>query len=154
MNLNSRIRHYLWLLVFVMCSTARAQESQVAIPSSQARGVKRDADDAMSKVLSPGEWRRLDSAVDRALVWLAAQQQPDGSFPTLTQGQPGVTSLCVLAFMADGHNPGVGTYGEELEKATRYIMSCQKQNGLVTLNGPEGPRLTRNVGYELGVTAA
>jgi hypothetical protein len=154
MNWNSRIRYYLWLLVFVMCSTARAQESQVAIPSSQTRGVKRDADDAMLKVLSPGEWRRLDSAVDRALVWLAAQQQQDGSFPTLTQGQPGVTSLCVLAFMAHGHNPGIGPYGQQLEKATRYIMSCQKQNGLVTLNGPEGPKLTRDVSYELGVTAA
>src|SRR6476620_8496915 len=98
MNLNSRIRRYLWLLVFVMCSTVYAQESQVASPAPQGRAVKRDADDAMSKVLSPGEWRRLDSAVDRALVWLAAQQQPDGSFPTLTQEPPGVTSLCVLAF--------------------------------------------------------
>src|SRR4029079_8047916 len=124
MNWNSRVRHYLWLPALVMCSTACAQESQGAIPAPQARVAKRDADDAMSKVLSPGEWRRLDSAVDRALAWLASQQQPGGSFPTLTQGQPGVTSLCVLAFMAHGHNPGIGPYGQQLEKATRYIMSC------------------------------
>jgi hypothetical protein len=154
MNWNSQIRRYLWLLVLVMCDTVCAQEAQPSNATPQAQAVKRDADDAMRKVLSPNEWRRLDASVDRALAWLATQQQADGSFPTLTQGQPGVTSLCVLAFMAQGHNPGVGPYGQQLEKATRYIMSCQKQNGLVTLNGPEGPTLTRDVSYELGVTAA
>jgi hypothetical protein len=154
MNWHSWNQRHLWLLVFVLCGPACAQEFEFSGLAPQERAVKRGADDAMSNVLSPSEWRRLDAAVDRALVWLAAQQQPDGSFPTLTQGQPAVTSLCVLAFMAHGHNPGVGPYGEQLEKATRYIMECQKENGLVTLNGPEGPRLTRNVSYELGVTAA
>jgi hypothetical protein len=154
MNWNSQIRRCLWLLVFVNCSTVCAQEAQLSKATPQAQAVKNDTDDAMRKVLSPTEWRRLDASVDRALAWLAAQQQADGSFPTLTQGQPGVTSLCVLAFMAQGHNPGVGPYGQQLEKATRYIMSCQKENGLVTLNGPEGPELTREVSYELGVTAA
>ena len=33
-------------------------------------------------------------------------------------------------------------------------MACQKPNGLVTLNGPTGPTITRDVSYELGVTAA
>jgi hypothetical protein len=154
MKWNSQIRRCLRPLVFVMCSPVCAQEVQPSNATPKAPAVKSDADDAMRKVLSPDEWHRLDSAVDRALVWLAAQQQADGSFPTLMQGQPAVTSLCVLAFMAQGHNPGVGPYGQQLEKATRFIMSCQKENGLVTLNGPEGPTLTRDVSYELGVTAA
>jgi hypothetical protein len=154
MSWNSWVRRHVWLLVLLLWAPVGAEERQLSSASQPARAGKRAADDAQSKVLSPGEWRRLDAAVDRALMWLAAQQQPDGSFPTLTQGQPGVTSLCVLAFMAHGHVPGDGPYGEQLANATRYIMSCQKQNGLITLNGPEGPRLTRNVGYELGVTAA
>jgi hypothetical protein len=154
MNWNSQIRRYLWLLAFMMCSTVCAQEAQPSNATPHAQAVKSDTDDSMRKVLSPDEWHRLDSAVDRALVWLAAQQQADGSFPTLMQGQPAVTSLCVLAFMAQGHNPGVGPYGQHLEKATRYIMSCQRENGLVTLNGPEGAELTRDISYELGVTAA
>src|SRR6476659_1958711 len=98
MSRNSQIRSHLWLLVLALWAPVGAEELQLSSPSQPARVGKRDANDALSKVLSPGEWRRLDAAVDRALMWLAAQQQPDGSFPTLTQGQPGVTSLCVLAF--------------------------------------------------------
>src|SRR6267142_2630280 len=108
MSWHSQIRRHVWLLVLALCGPVGAEELQLSSASQPARAVKRDADDSQSKVLSPGEWRRLDLAVDRALVWLAAQQRPDGSFPTLTQGQPGVTSLCVLAFMAHGHVPGDG----------------------------------------------
>ena len=60
------------------------------------------------------------------VAFLAAQQQPDGSFPTTPNAQPAVTSLCVLAFMAHGHNPGNGPYGERLERAVQYIVNCQK----------------------------
>ena len=109
---------------------------------------------AAADVLSADEWRRVDGAVHRAMQWLAAQQQPDGSFPTLAQGQPGVTALCVLAFMAHGHLPGEGPYGARLQRATGFIVSCQKPNGLVTLVGPDGPQITRNVVHEIGVAAA
>lgn len=114
---------------------------------------KGDADEAR-KVLTPAEWQRVDTAVEQALTWLAAQQKNDGSFPTLDQGQPGVTSLCVLAFMAHGHNPGNGEYGQRLDHAVRFIVSCQKENGLVTLLGPEGPRITSDVPIPIGEPAA
>jgi hypothetical protein len=118
-----------------------------------SRGQERNGD-RLGDVLTAAEWRRVDTAVDRALIWLAAQQQPDGSFPTLERGQPGVTSLCVLAFMAQGHMPGEGEYGRLLERATQFIMSCQKPNGLVSLYGPEGAELSRDVDETIGVTAA
>jgi hypothetical protein len=154
MNWKLGIRRHLWLFVVVLCGSVCAEESPVSSAKAPGKVNLRDASETQSKVLRPDEWRRLDSAIDRALVWLAARQQPDGSFPTLDEGQPAVTSLCVLAFMAHGHVPGEGRYGERLAKATRYIMSCQKENGLVTLNGPEGAELTRDISYELGVTAA
>lgn len=107
-----------------------------------------------SEVLSPGEWKRVDDAVARGLKWLASQQQPDGSFPTIETGQPGVTSLCIMAFLAHGHVPGSGPYGKRLQLAVDYVLSCQKKNGLVTLHGPEGERITRQVSHEIGGAGA
>ena len=105
-------------------------------------------------VLPPAQWKRIDHSVERALQWLASQQQRDGSFPTMSQGQPGVTSLCVMAFVAHGHLPGDGPYGTRLERAIEYIVSCQKANGLLALVGPRGKTISRNVSHPIGSTAA
>ena len=101
-------------------------------------------------VLTADEWERVDGSVDRALAWLASQQQRDGSFPTLPQGQPGVSGLCVLAFMAHGHLPGEGPYGETVQRGVDYIISCQKQNGLLALVAPNGPTMSRAVSHAVG----
>ncbi len=105
-------------------------------------------------VLSEDEWQRLDSTVDRALAWLASRQQRDGSFPTLATGQPGVTSLVLLAFAAHGHLPGSGPYGEQLSKAVEYVLSCQKPSGILALAAPGGATLTRNSPHDIGVSAS
>jgi hypothetical protein len=117
------------------------------VASTPAAGAPRD-------VLSPDEWRRVDAAVERGLAWLASEQQSDGSFPTLEIGQPGVTALGVMAFVSHGHMPGASRYGPNLERATDYVLECQQENGLVTLVGPEGPEITRQIEHELGVAAA
>jgi hypothetical protein len=41
-------------------------------------------------VLTDAEWDEVNMAVERGLAWLASQQQRDGSFPTMPQGQPAV----------------------------------------------------------------
>lgn len=107
-----------------------------------------------ASVISDDEWQRVDAAAQRALRWLASQQQSDGSFATLDIGQPGVTSLCVLAFMSHGQMPGQGEYGERLERAADFIVSCQKENGLVAQLGPDGPEISRFVAHELGAATA
>jgi hypothetical protein len=104
-------------------------------------------------VLTPAQWNQTDDAVDRALSWLAAEQMDDGSFPTMDTGQPGVTGLCILAFMSHGHVPGEGRYGDCLARASDYVASCQKENGLIALVAPDGPVIDRNVPHVLGVTA-
>jgi hypothetical protein len=124
-----------------------ANTARIAVPA------RRPAKYAKN-VLSPEEWRRVDAAVDRALRWLAARQQADGSFPTLETGQPGVTCLCAMAFVSHGHVPGDGEHGRRLEKATDYALSCQKPNGLVTRLGPEGSRIDREIDHEIGTCAA
>lgn len=81
--------------------------------------------------LGAQEWTRVEQAVDRALVWLASQQQPDGSFPSVITGQPAITSLCVLAFLSRGHQPGLGPYGKQMVRAIDYVLKRQKPDGLL-----------------------
>jgi hypothetical protein len=69
--------------------------------------------------------------VDRGLEYLATQQEPDGSFKTLAVGQPGITSLCVMAFLSRGHLPGQGPYGETIDRAIDYVLSTQQPGGLL-----------------------
>src|SRR5438105_8834444 len=61
-------------------------------------------------------------AINRSLAWLATQQHADGSFGTNQyHGNVAVTSLAGLAFMAGGHQPGRGQYGQKVTDAVRYI---------------------------------
>src|SRR6185295_4400871 len=113
--------------------------------AARARRAASQASDTPTNVLSDDEWQKVDGSVDRALSFLAAQQQPDGSFPTTPNAQPAVTSLCVLAFMAHGHNPGSGPYGERLERAVKYIVDCQKKSGLIMLLASDEPQVNRDI---------
>jgi hypothetical protein len=87
-------------------------------------------------VLPAGEWKQVESAVDRALAWMVSRQQPDGSFPSLASAQPAVTSFCVLAFLSRGHQPGVGPYGSQIDRAIDFVLSCQKPDGLLSYRAP------------------
>ncbi len=140
--------------LLLLAAPAAAEEFTAATPTTGTK-VQQSASDpandsAPANVLSPGQWRRVDAAVNRALTWLATQQHPDGSFPTLDTGQPAVTSLAMMAFIAHGHVPGKAQYGARLERATDYVLSCQKQNGLVTKLGPDGPQINRHISHEIG----
>jgi Prenyltransferase and squalene oxidase repeat len=112
------------------------------------------ADDTPADVLSADEWKQVDHAVERGLAWLASQQSDDGSFRTLDTGQPAVTSLCMMAFIAHGHVAREGRYGQTLARAIDFVLSCQKENGLVTLLGPDGPKITRRINHEIASCAA
>lgn len=104
-------------------------------------------------VLSEPQWRRVDAAAERALGWLAAQQAEDGSFATHELGQPGVTGLVAMAFMAWGHEPGSGPYGECLTRAVNFIAAQQRDNGLISTVGPDGPLVRQPTKYAFCVPA-
>ena len=92
-------------------------------------------------LLSAGQWAATDASIDRALAWLAGRQQPDGSFPSLDIAQPGVTSLCLLAFLSRGNLPGSGRYGRRIDAGIDFVLSCQKQDGLIAqFRGGSGSR--------------
>jgi hypothetical protein len=63
-------------------------------------------------------------AIDRGLRYLSTHQNADGSFGTGGyRGSIAITSLCGLAFMAGGHQPGRGRYGRVVTRALEYVLS-------------------------------
>src|SRR6185295_6927359 len=72
----------------------------------------------------------------------------------LETGQPAVTSLCALAFVSHGHAPGSGQYGKRIEKATDFILTCQKENGLITKAGIDRSAIYRGLDSFHGTCSA
>ncbi len=69
-------------------------------------------------------------AVNKALEWLAAKQNSDGSFSEGGfQHNTAITSFAMLAFMSQGHLPSQGLYGPEVGKAARFLMATQRADG-------------------------
>ena len=78
-----------------------------------------------AQILSAAQSQQLDVAVEKALQWLAQQQQRDGSFPALPNGQPVITNLAALAFLSAGHLPDSEPYATAmsvLALTTHYAM--------------------------------
>jgi hypothetical protein len=125
----------------------------VAILIGFSAGHTASADDA-ADAESTKRLERIDRSLERALEWLAGQQKSSGEFPTEPMGQPGVTSLCVLAFMSQGHLPAKGQYGAKLDLAIRYVLDSQKQSGLIARAAPDGPNVPHNPDHEIGRASA
>jgi hypothetical protein len=146
------------IVLWLLAGQSNAQDTSRLLPQTNAKPAQAEdhenTDEAPIDVLSPEEWQRVDAAVERALAWLAAQQAPDGSFPTITRGQPGVTSLCMMAIISHGHTPGEGEFGSALDQATDFVLACQKQNGLISAVGRDRPQLLRDGGTGLGTNMA
>jgi len=128
--MNKTSRRFLGVLLaalgFGFTNAATAQETAAPQPAPRA------ADRFGSRpLLNPPQWVKLDGAVDRALVYLARNQSPDGSFPTHMSGQPAVTSLCIMAFLSRGHMPNEGPYGRQLSRAIDYVLDSQDVQGAI-----------------------
>jgi hypothetical protein len=106
--------------------------------------IRTNASLPLAAALSPDRWQQVEKSVDRALNWMASQQAADGSFATLSTGQPGVTSLSVMAFLSRGHQPGIGPYGSHINKAIDFTLSRQRADGLIAqeTNDPNDIRET------------
>ena len=86
-----------------------------------------------------GGSQATEAAVLRALEWLKNNQLEDGSWaPEKKKNKKGrddmmkrsgYAGLALLAFLAHGELPGSGRYGETMEKAIRFIVDSQDDDG-------------------------
>ncbi len=87
-------------------------------------------------------------AVERGLRWLADHQNADGSWngkvgyklnsdyrTTADGAHVGVTSLACMAFLAGGHLPGRGEYGDVVERGLSSVLAAAQEDGYITSNG-------------------
>jgi len=83
---------------------------------------------------------RLEEAVRKGFEYLRRQQKSDGSFGQGRFGQHvGVSSLCAIALMADGHLPGRGEFGESVQKALDFVLNHSTETGLLVSDETHGP---------------
>ena len=83
------------------------------------------------EVLTESEWARVERSVDRGLEHLIRAQKADGSFNGNSRDEPGITGLCMMAFLSRGHVPGEGDYGVKLSRTVEYLLSSQQTDGLI-----------------------
>jgi hypothetical protein len=83
---------------------------------------------------------RLDESVHLGLEYLKREQKSDGSFGVGRYSRHvAVTSLCALAFMADGNLPGRGEYGEQVAEGLRFVLDHCQESGLIAADDSHGP---------------
>jgi hypothetical protein len=79
-------------------------------------------------------------AITRGFAYLKAHQNPDGSFGRGRYGKHvGITALCALAYMSDGHLPGRGEYGDQVAAALEFVLSYATETGLLAAETSHGP---------------
>src|SRR5262245_10060187 len=66
-------------------------------------------------------------SIARALSWLAARQNADGSWSEARYSHnTAITAFALLAFMSQGHLPNQGRYGPEVAKGARFLVACSR----------------------------
>jgi len=92
----------------------------------------------------------LRQAVARGHDWLQAHQHKDGYWAELVgyklntgyetlDDKPlphvGVTALALMSFLAGGHLPDRGKYGDVLHRGIDFVLSCAQDDGQIAANG-------------------
>lgn len=90
----------------------------------------------LRRAIRGGGGRATESAVDKALEWLARHQHADGSWHVKElegseNWDPGVTALATLAFLGAGHTEKIGKYKNNVTAAIKYLIGQQKANGAI-----------------------
>ncbi len=113
------------ILPFVLALTASAQEAGDVFQKYEAR---------------------VSKAVDRGFEYLLSVEQPDGSFPESHGRSTGISSLVGMAFLAKGHLPGQGRYGDAINRRIDYALAHTSAEGLIDCGDHgNGPMYAHNI---------
>ena len=86
-----------------------------------------EVSEALAKYQKP-----VDEGIDRALEFLAKEQQSDGSFSSRgMRRNTAITALSVMAFLAKGYTPGTSPYGDVINKGIDFVAGAQQWNGML-----------------------
>ncbi|MEZ6057624.1 MAG: prenyltransferase/squalene oxidase repeat-containing protein [Planctomycetaceae bacterium] len=90
--------------------------------------------------------RQVDDALARSLRFLAEQQKQSGAWALDDNGESTAgTSLAVMSFMACGHVPGEGPYGQAIERGIRWVIENQQDNGMLVTRHGTGPMYSHGI---------
>lgn len=80
---------------------------------------------------------KTEATIKGAVKWLAAKQQPNGSWGSGHGNEYPVamTGYTLMAMMSAGHLPGEGEYGKQVTRGMNYLLSCVRSDGYITSGG-------------------
>jgi len=97
-------------------------------------------------VMKHGGSKASESAVDKALEWLARHQEADGHWDSKKHGvvhaacDTGMAGYALLAFLGAGHTEKVGKYRDNVKRGVEWLIKKQAENGCLASQA-------ENVGY-------
>ena len=100
---------------------------------ARGQGAGPGGGERVSRLDLPPEAER---AIDSALVYLAANQNGDGSWG-VDKYYVANTAINVMAFMVQGHVPGKGKYGGHIQRGIDYLLNRARVRNDGYIVGPE-----------------
>ena len=70
--------------------------------------------------------RDVEQIYERGLEWLATNQSREGNWQGGDTG-PGISGMCIMAFLASGEDPNFGRYSENIRRAVRSMIKGQTE---------------------------
>ncbi|MGA2031542.1 MAG: prenyltransferase/squalene oxidase repeat-containing protein [Thermoguttaceae bacterium] len=106
--------------------------------AATASAAEKNPEKSAAEMVTPAAQR----AIDKALAWLATQQNSDGTFGSgAYRTNVGICGLCGMAFMSGGSTPGRGPYGVQVARTVDYLLANAQPSGYIiepaaTTHGP------------------
>lgn len=101
-------------IVFVLAITSMVLANTIVFATEEAATKK--------SYLTP----EVEKAIDKGLKWLKERQDEDGSWAGTNA--IGMTSIALLAFVANGNFPEEGKYAETVKKGVNYLLESRNED--------------------------